>query len=74
MLKNTEQASSTPPPNKTSQNRGIRPERDRWFESVFLRRRVLSQQLAVMALLTIGPTRALQLGKLCKKQRAMRVI
>src|SRR5207247_4419187 len=35
-----EQASSTPPVGKTSRNRGIRPERDRWFESVFLQRRV----------------------------------
>jgi hypothetical protein len=35
-----EQASSTSPVGKTSRNRGIRPERDRWFESVFLQRRV----------------------------------
>jgi hypothetical protein len=34
------QASSTPPADKTSRNRGIRPERDQWFESVFLQRRV----------------------------------
>ena len=31
----SEQASSTPPAGRTSRNRGIRPERDRWFESVF---------------------------------------
>ena len=36
----SEQASSTPPAGKTSRNRGIRPERDRWFESVFLQRGV----------------------------------
>src|SRR5206468_2603631 len=32
----SEQASSTPPAGKTSRNRGIRPERDRWFEPVLL--------------------------------------
>src|ERR1700674_5903001 len=29
----SQQVSSTPSANKTSRNRGIRPERDRWFES-----------------------------------------
>src|SRR5467141_2268127 len=36
----SEQASSTPPAGKTSRNRGIRPERDRGFESGFLQQRV----------------------------------
>jgi len=39
----SEQASSTPPAGNTSRNRGIRPERDRWFESVFLQRRVTNE-------------------------------
>ena len=39
----SEQASSSPPAGKTSRNRGIRPERDRWFECVFLQRRVSNE-------------------------------
>src|SRR6266404_7049115 len=40
----SEQASSPPPAGKPSRNRGIRLERDRWFESVFLHRRVRCEQ------------------------------
>jgi hypothetical protein len=31
------------PAGRTSRNRGIRPERDRWFESFFLQRRVINE-------------------------------
>ena len=43
----SEQASSTPPAGKTSRNRGIRPERDRWFESVFLHQGVSAHARAL---------------------------